>query len=285
MSKRIEISSDRTRARERAASHHTTYRIEKVKHVKPSKWLESGGYEFLLSEYGKPCTGWVLDAADIEAAGVDKPRAGDALTIYTMGGLWTQIRGCRLRDTELYFQTEEEIEAANAQERREIEARKRAKFEEERSELDRRFAALPECFRDRIARRRTNNPSFRWEYESYEMFVCEQAVEIAKWAVAVEGEDGPEYAGCRTALDTFISEHGDDNDVSLSYTAIRWFSTLSPDEQRVHVPAFSHEHSGNTAGMAMSLARTWLDNPRMVPDIVGALAPLVGSEAYGDVPA
>ena len=108
-------------------------------------------------------------------------------------------------------------------------------------------------FQRRIQKFRDTNPEFRWEYEGYEMFCCEQAVIYARMFPNVE------------ELSAFHK--------------LPWEQQVAKfeGEQR---NAFDG-HSGNTFGFACALARHYITIPENVYREHGALVPLVGCEAYG----
>lgn len=167
-------------------------------------------------------------------------------------GLGYPVRGLTLNGVVVFYRTEEEQAEHHRRDVEESQRKQREEFEANRDELDTRFYALPQVFRDRITRFRYNNPDFRWKYERYELFSCEQAVVIAE---ALKTPD-----------------------------AIESFASKSWDEQKRLVPGLDEGHSGNTFGMAVRLAWLYLANPEGVKRMHGALAPLVGSEEYGCVP-
>lgn len=121
-------------------------------------------------------------------------------------------------------------------------------FEVARPKLDAQFAALPLAFQQRIERfRRDGGPDWRWQFESYEMFVCAEAVKIA--------------------------EH-----CAREHITLRQFAALPYDEQKA--AGISDGHSGTTFGAAVHLARLW-PNPDALIDAHGAIAVLVGCEVFG----
>lgn len=152
-----------------------------------------------------------------------------------------------------YYRTEQEDRDHSAALAIMAEAKREAEFERSgRAELDAKYAALPPIFQRRIDKFRANNPDFRWKYEGYEMFTCEQAVVIA--------------------------------DALKTREAIEAWRDLSWEEQRRAVPGLSDDHNGNTFGAACVLAVLYLEHPEGVEQMHGALAPLVGSAEYGCVP-
>lgn len=176
------------------------------------------------------------------------PKVGAKARFYGKG-FGFPVRGLDLDGQEVYYKTPEEQE----EEHRKLVADKERedfdRFQRNKSATDKRVAALPKVFRDRLDKFRGNNPDFRWKYEEYELFTCEEAVKIAVHCKTAEGVDA--------------------------------FHKAPWDEQKAVV---SNDHSGNTFGMACYLARLFLAHPEGVVKLHGALAPLVGSEEYGCVP-
>jgi hypothetical protein len=168
------------------------------------------------------------------------------------GGIGSIVRGMFLDGQRVYYRTEAEQDAKNKQDAEAYDQSQRDRFEKDRAEMDRRYEALPEIFRKRLDKFRRNNPDFRWKFEGYELYTCEQAVVIA------------------TALKT--------------PKAIEDFARAEWDRQKELVPGLDDGHSGNTFGMACLLAHDFVSKPANVEARHGALAVLVGSEEYGCVP-
>jgi hypothetical protein len=183
-----------------------------------------------------------------------EPRPGMTARLYGKG-LGYVVRGLFLDGHRVFYRTEAEQAEEDRRQAEDRDKERRYDFEKNRADLDRRFAALPEVFRRRIARFRAGCPSFRWEYEPYELFVCEQAVEIAKEL--------------------------DGGDPHVNRGAFEMFRSMTFEEQKARVPALSDDHSGNTFGCACALALAYLTNPESVAVMHGAMVPLVGCEAYG----
>lgn len=162
------------------------------------------------------------------------------------------VRGVFLDGRRVFYRTEREQREQDKHDSAVQEGRQREAFDRERADLDRRYEALPPIFRARIDKFRRNNPDFRWQFEGYELFTCEQAVVFAD---ALKAPD-----------------------------ALWVWHELPYKEQRAACPGMSDEHSGNTFGMACRLALDYLTKPENVEARHGALAPLVGSEEYGCVP-
>lgn len=179
------------------------------------------------------------------------PNVGD-LAVQWGDGIGRPVRGLAVSGHVVFYRTAAEDKANHARRVEEDKAKKREEFERDCEQIDARVSALPKCFQDRLERFRQNNPDFRWEYEGYELFCCEEAVKIA--------------------------------DALGSCEAVAEFSGKSYDEQVKQLPTISDEHSGNTFGMACRLAHDYLLDQDRVRQRHGALAPLVGSKEYGCVP-
>lgn len=180
-----------------------------------------------------------------------EPRPGMKATFYGKGFGYT-VRGLLLSKAVVFYRTEEEERQKLRREAENRERQQREDFEKSRADLDARIEKLPEVFRRRIAKFRSNNPDFRWRFEAYELFCCEQALVIAS---ALETAD-----------------------------RIRDFPKLKWAEQKALVPGLDDGHSGNTFGCSVRLAYLFLEKPENVVLLHGALAPLVGSNDYGCVP-
>ena len=180
------------------------------------------------------------------------PKVGDDLTVHTKGGSFGTIRGMDLNGKKIFWKTDEELEAERVEWLRKNEEEKQAKFKKQKKSLDAKYNKLPKCFQERIDKFRANNDRFRIDYESYEMFCCEQAVVIAKACKTVEG--------------------------------IEKFRKMEWKEQKEMVKKLGDGHSGNTFGASCQLAYWYLQQPENVVKLHGALAPLVGSKEYGCVP-
>lgn len=180
------------------------------------------------------------------------PKVGDELTVHTKGGSFGTIRGMDLNGKKIFYKTDEELEAERVEWLRKNEEDKQEKFKKQKKSLDASYDKLPKCFQERIDKYRNNNPRFRVDYEGYEMFCCEQAVEIAK--------------ACKTA------------------EGVQKFQGLEWDKQKKMVKKLSEGHSGNTFGASVHLAYWYLQQPENVVKMHGSLATLVGSDEYGDTP-
>lgn len=194
---------------------------------------------------------WVGDQYDDDAPHGVVPLVGSVVRMW--GGLGRPVRGLMVDGRLIYFRTEQQQRDRHAAEVEINNAERRHKWEQKgRAELAEKYAALPAVFQQRIDKFRANNPDFGWQYEGYEMFVCEQAVVIA--------------------------------DALKTADEIAAFAKLDWHQQKLIVPNLDGGHSGNTFGAACRLAQYYLARPEGVVAMHGALAPLVGSEEYGCVP-
>jgi hypothetical protein len=179
-----------------------------------------------------------------------EPKEGDSLIVRCVG--FSHIRGMDLNGVKVFYNSDEKIEQRRIESRKKAQEKKEREFKENKSDMDARYEALPPIFKERLDKFRANNEDFRVDYESYELFCCEQALVIAK--------------SCETKEK--IQEFGD----------MDW------KEQKELVPDLADGHSGNTFGCSLQLAYQYLNNPENIVKMNGALAPLVGSKEYGDVP-
>lgn len=169
------------------------------------------------------------------------PQFGSVIRQYRIG--FSGVLGVVIDDHVFRYKT-------LAQDRAEHEAwveQKRAEARKEFPKRDKLIAELPEVFQQRIHKFQ-RAPLFREDLEGYELLVCQEAVAIA--------------ARLKTEQKLLI------------------WSRLSCTHQRQFMPELSDGHSGNSFWMSVVLARAYLTNPELVPKIYGALAPMVGSDAY-----
>jgi hypothetical protein len=229
---------------------------------------ESYGLMFREPHEERGGMGVGLPIADFVAAGVEAPQAGDALRL--CGSLGRPIRGAIVRGQLVYYRTPAEEHDRHAAEVLAHQAERRRAFEETgRAALDAKYAALPPVFQARIDKFRHNNPDFRWEYEDYEMFCCEEAVKLARHLGTI---DAAEHYASLAASETWKA----DNE--------RWNREWEEQKAIDRAAGLADGHSGNTHGMAVALAFWYLKHPENVERMHGALAPLVGSFEYGCVP-
>lgn len=195
--------------------------------------------------------GFYLKKTDCDAAGI-VPQSGMKIIMFGRG-LGSRIRGVMLDGKPLYYRTEqEEEEMWKAEAERAVVHKKRIFERSKKARLDAMYEKLPEVFRARIDRFRTNNPDFRWDMEDYEMFCCTEAVKFAK------------------ALKT-----------PEQVEALQKEKWGGPLHKKARV---KKGHSGNTFGAARVLAYWFLKDPASVVMLHGALCPMLGCVGYGCVP-
>jgi hypothetical protein len=222
-----------------------------------------------------------------KAPGIKPPASGDRVRMWPSPNFGARIRGVALRGVVVHFRTDDEFRLKLAQEASERDAKKRAEYEATgKAEQQARYEELPPVFQRRLDKYRANNPDFGWTFEGYELFCCEQAVVFAREAVnaAETGENDAEVAQYFDGKADAPSLH------SLRW--LSWWSALNSEDfdydyqrQKSLMPGFDDGHSGNTFGSAVNLATLWLlGAEEAVVRRYGSLAPLVGSDAYGDVP-
>lgn len=240
-------------------------------HAEKRQLLDAGDYEDRVikevhrsgdgSHYSVDLEGNTGFARDF---GQFEPKAGDAIRLFTRGSF---IRGVDLNGIEVDFKTEAELDAEHAALVAKSQADRKAKFNEDRERLNRDFSQLPPSFQTRIQIFRDHCPDFRWEFESYELFACMEAVKIADHLRMSLG-NAPTEDDIRTAVTAFQQDADKQKDV------------------------ISEEHSGNTFGSALRLAQMHLldesglrvEGLPEIPLVIqmhGALTPLVGCEDYG----
>lgn len=185
--------------------------------------------------------------------GLDKkygyiPQAGDYIIQHIING--SVIRGITANGKVIFYKSDEQLEREHLEWQANYEKEKQETFLKEKLQLDSDYNNLPDVFKKRIDRFRTNNPRFRVDFESYEMFCCKEAVKIAEH--------------CKT------------------FEAVAEFK--NKDFELHKQAGLSDQHSGNTFGTAFYLAYWYLKQPEAVYKIHGSLSVLVGSEKYGDIP-
>jgi hypothetical protein len=105
-------------------------------------------------------------------------KVGDVARFYGKG-IGSVVRGLDINGVQCYYRTKKQQAEENARWIAQRKAEQKAEFEKNKASLDEKYRCLPEVFQRRIDKFRANNPDFRWKYESYEIFCCEQANLIA----------------------------------------------------------------------------------------------------------
>jgi len=176
------------------------------------------------------------------------PKIGMNVRFYSKG-VGSIVRGLFIDGQRIFYMTEKQQKRVYKKKVRGAKVERQKKLDKERPELDKRYNDLPDVFKRRIDKFRSTNPNFRRDYESYEMFCCEQAVIFANHFKIVD--------------------------------ALKEWGKKKYEEQKAELPELSGNHSINTFGCAFSLASAYLTSPELVVKMHGALTPLVGCKEYG----
>jgi hypothetical protein len=207
--------------------------------------------------------GWSVTYGDSWGCGVRdvgvEPKVGDTLT--TFGTIGFPFHGQALNGELLWYLTPEEEEAKRQADIADAARKKREQFEQERPKLDAAYDALPDTFKERIDKFRRTNPDFRWQFESYEMGCCTDALKVASWC-SVNRVGEPDGGHEPTAAENIVV-----------------FQKLPWEEQKKS--GVGDGHSGNSFGFVVRLAYLWVTDPGAVVLEHGALTPLVGCDDYG----
>lgn len=188
---------------------------------------ETGGYSLTFDN------GWSFWMPDVGFA----PEVGQTAKLYGRG-IGHTVRGLVVNGRVVFYRTEAEQEELHRKEQAEREAKKRTDYDAKTDDYNRRVEALPLPFKTRIMDFRNWKPeTWKYDFEPYELFTCEQAVEIAN---ALKTPD-----------------------------EISRFHKLEFVEQKKLVPALSDDHSGNTFGAACHLASIYLTKPDLLPSAHG----------------
>ena len=192
------------------------------------------------------------------------PCKGQTVRLYGKG-IGYSVRGLVVNNRICFYRTiEEQVmgEEALRQKNKDADIKKYLDEEEKNNE---RINGLPPEFRERINGFRDYNPNWKYDYESYELFICEQAVAIAQ-AMRHSIPHGIETVQCASSdIDKFLEE---------LYAA-------SFVKQREMVNGLSNGHSCNSLYQAILLANAYIRCPAEIPKMHGALCELVGCKDYG----
>ena len=185
------------------------------------------------------------------------PVVGDRLRLYGRG-FGYEVRGVVIEGVgTVRYESEAELRDRYLRERAERDAVKQRALDEQRAERDLRVRELPPPLRARVERFQRARPTWRRDFEPYELFVCEEAAKLAEHFADVDVGDG-----------------------GAVYRLNEW-AQLGYAEQQQEV-TLSDGHSGNTFDHTVVLARLLLlEDDELVIKMHGALCPLVGCEEYG----
>lgn len=188
--------------------------------------------------------GWPHDAeAD--------PVIGDHVRI--IGPFGRPFYGMAINGRLVWWLTPEQREEKQQRALADIRSRREQNFIDNEARLDEQYEALPPVFRQRIRQlRERGGRDWRVEGESYEMFVCTEAVKIA------------EHFGTAEEIQ-------------------RWYA-LPYKEQKAEWDGFDAGHSGNTFGAACHYAALYAQNPHSERLVATpqAISPLAGDPRYSE---
>jgi hypothetical protein len=202
-----------------------------------------------------------------------KPKVGDITRFYGKG---CSVRGLDINGVSCFYQSEEQQRACHLKQLAKWEYEEKADFKKNKTSFDQRYQNLPKVFQQRISRFRANNPDFRWQYESYELFCCEQAMVIVK---AVRKRLKNAASKKNLTASEFNKIRPDTRKLILNK-----LYNLPYQKQLEAISGLDDGHSGNSFGCSMVLAELYLYYPSYVVKLHGALSSLVGSQKYGDIP-
>ena len=178
------------------------------------------------------------------------PMVGDWIVTYGRG-MGQPVRGIDIEGEEVYYRTEPEDTRKREEEQKARDAIKKTKAGEELEKTNQTISTLPRCFQKRIQRFRKNNPDFYWQYESYELFCCVDAIKISNVIRNLNPDP---------------------------YIAARQFYHMPFDEQKRLAPNLDNGHSGNSFAFACRLAAHFLSDERLVFSEHMAMSQLIGCE-------
>jgi hypothetical protein len=203
-----------------------------------------------------------------------KPQRGDFVRLHVYQD--SRIRGISINRRELFYYDDHELDRRHAEQHAKYVAEKMAAFEEAKETLDKAYGELPDEFKRRIDRFRAGNETFRWEHESYEMSVCQDAVKmaLAYWETfevpAPRNSEPITHEEAEQRVRDWFKRFNDLNFEMQNYVV----KTLTGNE-------LYDGHSGNSWGMAQRLAYWYLMKPEYVVEEHGAMTALTGCEDYG----
>lgn len=203
-----------------------------------------------------------------------RPKVGDVVRFYGKG-IGYSVRGVDINGISCFYKTEKQERIYHVKQLAKSEVKEKADFEKNRTSLDQKYNNLPKVFRQRIDKFRNNNPDFRWKYESYEMFCCEQTLIIVK---AVNKRLKAAASKKNLTVGEFNKLRPDTKKLILNK-----LNNMPYEKQLEAISGFDNGHSGNTFSCSMVLAKLYLCHPNYVVKFHGSLSPLVGSLEYGDI--
>lgn len=228
--------------------------------------------------------GWSLSYGDCYGLGCPKinggpePHVGDTLRVYTPG-FGSQFHGLDINGQEVFWRTPWERLAERIKWLADHDRRRRENFAKRKDQFDADFDALPQPLQERIQRFRDEDPAFRVESESYELFACVEAAKFAEAAqqAVAKGANAAEVnefwlMPVGGSMENGVREHGTVFEEEPSIPQQRWLvwawalntGTFQYDHDRQkQILGLADGHSGNTFGGAMRLAHQLLEGVKV----------------------
>lgn len=176
--------------------------------------------------------GFGINADEAEKAGYD-PKPGDEIILY--GGIGKTIKGIVINGHVFRYKTRAQDEAERQEWLENYQREKEERYEANIEDWTERKDALPEPYLSRMNRfiSRDGAKEFWTEDGGYELFILEQSAMMVEWA-----------------------KYWDDT--TQAADALDWFKDQPWEKQKQAMPNLSDDHSGNTFGGAVALARAVL---------------------------
>ena len=231
----------------------------------------------ILTEVKKEESGWVITTG-CGSLWIDKketsvvPKTGQLARYYGNGN---QVRGIDLDGKNCRYKTEEQSRNEHKQWVLDQEKREKLAFENGKTLLDKHYKELPTVYKKRFDKFRSNNPDFRWKYESSEMDLCRQSIVTAKFI--------HEKLESKHAIGRVPKKEKESYALLVGQT-LDWLAKLPTKKMMELIPGYSGDHSGNSFWHMMRLAFAYLTDKDKIVQMRGWLSVIVGSEEFGDVP-
>lgn len=200
------------------------------------------------------------------------PKIGQFARYYGNGN---HVRGIDLDGKNCRYKTEEQEREEWKQWSLDQEKRQKLAFENGKTLLDKQYKELSTVYKKRFDKFRSNNPDFRWKYESSEMSLCRQSIAVAKFI--------HEKLESKHVIGRVPKKEKGSYALSVGQT-LDWLAKLPTKEMMELIPGYSGDHSGNSFGHTMRLAFVYLTDKDKIVQMRGWLSVIVGSEEFGDIP-
>lgn len=166
------------------------------------------------------------------------PEVGDHVRIY--GTFGYPIRGIDVRGEVVFWRDDAMADEHHRRTVANMKTQDARRFVCERQRQDTEYAALHPLLKDRIDRFRAEKDDFRQRDEPYEMFCCTEAMKVAEHCKAQRPEDPQGY------FEEMVKQDAPNGSIDP------WWGQL------IDAGVVSQDHTNNTFGGALSLARVLL---------------------------